>query len=533
MTIDRDKFIKVFEEEMTSEELKQSYQTPSESEQESPAQAFLTKIKNNKWMLYGLIGEYGTGKSSFLNAVRDLDEKNPKTDGEKPNIQITFEAWKYSDRKELRDAFIVEVLAQILTSINKTNNPDTIFQQMDEIKKRMSHWEYTHDDVIKSKRNAIKEKASQYLQLWWNAITSTWSMQEEWSAEKILYSAWGIFTNFLWWVIWSTITESKESVSRLFDYEYFFEQYRTKIIKDHSEEFGKVYIIIEDIDRCDRDGMIFIETLSYFISQVSWLPYMLDKLMCIVSVGNQFLQDNRHLINKAITNYSFFEMKVDSIISYFNINFKKAWLSNENITVLTNFIKYYLETDGTKRTIREIKYLFRKITPLIRKKWEEVDATDEVILGMILFNFSLFIRSNRTKNPNKESFDSIKPLIYLKWIKPVQGLGNEYYSSPANRQIIDYSFLEQPTQASIILENHNNLSIYYKLFGEETRNININSIFCFENNKIIEDSEHKNPDNSEVLKHWFLRDEREVRDQNGGLRPHYIYLFSPYRLLDE
>lgn len=410
MAVNREEFLKVFDETTGNreqdQELLQSY--------EQDAKEFLPKLQNNNFPLYGLIGEYGTGKSTFLNAVRYYDQQNSETN----NIRIIFEARKYPDRKELWDAFIIDVLSQVMANITVKWNIKNVFQIMDTIKKEMTEGIYNQDDKSTIKSNKSKKLIIENV----DSIIPHWIPLLS-NCKKVIAS-----------IIESTIQDSKEAVSRIFDYEYFFKQNREKIIGKYYNEFDKVYIIIEDIDRCGDDGLVFLETLSYFMNTISKEEYMMDKMTCIVSIGQWFLNDHRHLINKAITSYEIFNMKTDSIVDYFTQTFSKEelWFSDDQQKYLNDFLSVYLNIYwSTTRTIREIKYLFKKILPemiykkeLLESEWELV--SDNFILIMILYNFSLFIRSNRFERQNNshggtkifdlmtESFDSTKPLYYCK-----------------------------------------------------------------------------------------------------------------------
>lgn len=68
---------------------------------------FLNKIEViSKNSIIGLIGGFGLGKSVFLNEVRKKSE-------EKGNFWVQFDAWKFPERKDLWEGFVLEFARQL------------------------------------------------------------------------------------------------------------------------------------------------------------------------------------------------------------------------------------------------------------------------------------------------------------------------------------------------------------------------------------------------------------------------------------
>ena len=93
---------------------------------------------------------------------------------------------------------------------------------------------------------------------------------------------------------------------------------------------------------------------------------------------------------------------------------------------------------------------------------------------MILFNFSLFIRSNREEKEKKEVFDSTKPLIYC---PPVNIPNPKNTSDPQ----IKLSFLHKKVSMNNIFNTPN---LPFNKYSEFLFNQNLlwNGIYCYSEN---------------------------------------------------
>ncbi len=162
---------------------------------------FLDRFSHlEKSSLIWITAPFGSGKTTFLNQV--------KIDLEGRSHWMNFDAWKYPDRKDLRENFVLEFARSI------------DIKTFDE---SLSKIEWTQNDDKKTLLNVF------------------WDM-------PLL----GVIKNFSHFL---KTTPAKKT----------FELQEIMVFLLEKIEDEEIYIIIEDIDRSWDAGIFFLETLNYFI----------------------------------------------------------------------------------------------------------------------------------------------------------------------------------------------------------------------------------------------------------------------------
>ena len=188
----------------------------------------LAKLNNNS--VIGLIGKFGSGKSTMLYQLykNKLDESTQKW--------VHFDAWKYPERKDLWEGFVLDFANQIDRSL------------FSKIKNKIDG---TSKSALKTLVGVVAQGANFFL-----------------PGANIIER----FSYFL----------SDSPVKRVFE----IQELLNDLIKETDKE---IYIIVEDIDRSSDRGLFFLETLRNFIKENSFKK----KVIVIVPIGNKYFDEEK------------------------------------------------------------------------------------------------------------------------------------------------------------------------------------------------------------------------------------------------
>jgi hypothetical protein len=263
-----------------------------------------------------IVAPFWYGKTTFLNQLKKRLNHN--------NWRIDFDAWKYPNREDLWEAFVLETVKQI--------NWD---KEVKKIEKKIK-WTSTTNKYIDIITDII-----------WIASEKLWGI-------NILDKFADIF--------------QKEPITKVYEFQKILSSIFDKVTEEN------IYIVIEDIDRSGDAGIFFLETISYFFkNQYNW-----KRVILLIPIWSNKRTDNIESYLKSIDynwNLSFTHLKcwklIDRIFEerYFNNKTYETW---QIISFLEWFFKEFSHT-----TIRLLKKWLRQSVLsynfLTNKYWESID----------------------------------------------------------------------------------------------------------------------------------------------------------------
>lgn len=401
----------------------------------------------------GIIGTWGSGKSTIVNTALSCLDKNVK--------KFIYDAWKYED-DSFRRTFISTLLNQ--SGINKLNH------NYNEIKDNL-YEDYsisTNSIVERIKLSELKDKKYSTLKDYIFVfiiiavviLLGFMVLKEYNSILGMLFSLVG--TIGLFNLLYSTITYSK---SKLFSPEQFYSAF-IEILKN--SRYKKNIIFIDNLDRCDSQTlMITLKSIKGFyldeedikklhgekivfiipldINSLSkayendnydyYTDKIFDELIYLKPVTNT---DKMDFINNILNEYTelqeYFPFSVRNIISISNINTPR-----EIIRVINSYMNEYsiiLKKNGLDFISSEDNKEFLMKNVIINKKYpklEELAYANIYEFTKILTNFEREVEINNAYGEGCANFlkitKDIKPSDYFEFYFNQK---NKEYSIPQN-----------------------------------------------------------------------------------------------------
>lgn len=190
-------------------------------------------LGNRKSIVAGIYGDYGSGKSIFVNLVKDKIEKKKI----KKTKFIVFHAWKYKDEQSIWRNFILNIARKLGISKEKLNDLYNCMYYSEEKKE--------HDSLV-------------FVSIWIYIlflISIVILAPTEFIAQLVSIISLGF-------VIWGHYL-FKRTRGPMFSIEEFENKFRTSI---NDCEHDRIYIAIENIDRClPHQSIRLLESLKAFL----------------------------------------------------------------------------------------------------------------------------------------------------------------------------------------------------------------------------------------------------------------------------
>lgn len=256
-------------------------------------QSFLSNIKSHS--LVGLVGDYGTGKSTMLYQI---EKQNPDN-------WIVFDAWAFPNRKDLWEGFVLDFAKKMSAK---------------EFEKAREKIDGGSKKDFKSLINIVAEGANLFI------------------------PGAGIVKNF------SSLFKSSPA-RRVFEFKEMFKDLIDRQAAD-------LFIVIEDADRAGQEGIIFLETIKQFVIK-ELADYKKYKVTFIIPIGKKNYENLEYEASYRKTlDYKFdfdpeinFEKFIEAI--FIDVGQEKFTYWKENLNQLC---KFFIENG---RTIRDLKAILR------------------------------------------------------------------------------------------------------------------------------------------------------------------------------
>lgn len=238
----------------------------------------------------GLIGEYGIGKSTMLWQLEKEADENKEH-------WFVFDAWKYPERKELWENFIIDLSKHIAgPALEKAI--DARLKQKD-FKKELT-------------KNILKD-----LKIFPDSLGY---LMDYFSGQRISLD------NYL------------------------------EVLDDIIENYPKdLFIVLEDIDRSGDHGKYFLETLKYFL----FSHHYEKKVIFIVPIATNTYEGNacKDSYLKSLNYTMKYEPKYKDFSKFLELIIDDSLLDYNNKNRLSQFLKHFCEQN--KVSIRELKSILR------------------------------------------------------------------------------------------------------------------------------------------------------------------------------
>jgi hypothetical protein len=244
--------------------------------------------------LYGIIGEYGTGKSVMLESLRRIVATT--------NPTIHIDAWRYPDRRDLWEGFVLDFAAQI--------DKKTFLK----VKKKLDGDGGAASTLMKSAGD----------------LGSLWIPKFDKITDKLTY-----FTR----------TSPAKRI-------YEIQDILITLIEDADGD--TIYIVIEDADRSGPAGIYFIETLSQYLKSME----LSKAIKVFVPVARTSFEKDKESYIKCLDYIKDFGVDDLDVDKFVDAVFKEKYTADKIIKDhLKAWLYYLLKNRGI--TIRHLKLILR------------------------------------------------------------------------------------------------------------------------------------------------------------------------------
>jgi len=271
-----------------------------------------------------LVGPYGSGKSTALNKARISD-----TTGK----WLQFDAWRYPERKGLWDGLVIEIAKQL-------GQDKKALRKLDGHKSVIGKWGTPLAEIFSQIADVIPEDSLN----WLGGLTKASGSDSLKGAAKVGAST----------------TKIGEKVAGLFEKSPAKRAYEVeRILADllATVSGDKICIVVEDVDRSGSDGINFLETLSFFISNT---PELEDKQIIIIApLSDLSYAQNMDSYLKCVDYFEFYEPRIKNIDKFLTEIFLPSAMSPKE-GVIKDFLEGLFREYPKDMTARKLKLILRQ-----------------------------------------------------------------------------------------------------------------------------------------------------------------------------
>lgn len=205
-------------------------------------------VEKKKHSIVAYLGPFGIGKSSVLNEVEKQTQEFK---------WVTFEMWRYANRNELWDAFVIKIVSELKRRKDESDIADEV--------------EYSvlgrfQGSIILFWVGFIWLTLTYLSFVAWSSFKDGTGVGEQFWEAYFKYAAPTILPVLilggLGWFFQLGFLTNKRPLKRVFELESLLFNNARKMKKP-------LIVVVEDVDRSSEDGSIFLETLNYFLRRLN------------------------------------------------------------------------------------------------------------------------------------------------------------------------------------------------------------------------------------------------------------------------
>ncbi len=348
---------------------------------ESLAKDLYEKIRKiNKPQLFAVVGEAWVWKSTLINKVEKLS---------KWEKWIQFDAWRYPERKELREWFIIELHEKLTWS-----KAEVIIRKIEwGDKERIKRVKWTLFVIAVLAFLVDVVHGPKYGKNYFSGtILGIWLLLFERVLEKL-----------------TDVTPKDLALTRVIQLE------NLAIGLLEKTEHKRIYVILEDVDRAWEEWLNFLETLSYFLKHKlpkHKLPNQSVTIVPIVLVSQHDWNSNMNAYLKCVDNYFIFPNGF--LLDWINGFITEAFHSSDVVfqDILRSELKKILSRSWWWN-YRFIKFVIRKIgseLAILSDTYKDINS--ELFVALHVWNIERQMTKNASNannlfleifNPHKEN----------------------------------------------------------------------------------------------------------------------------------
>ncbi len=338
--------------------LEEKISTEDRMENQIPISELCQKIDTfNNSVILGIVGDYGIGKSSLIESV-----KNKREDKKEEEYWVDFDAWQFPDKRELWDGLILATAKQ--------------FGKEKEIKCKLDG---NSDDSKKTNIGITSDIINSGAEL-----ISTISPSV------------GLIIKTLTAIVGAKSKDiiDKTPATRVFEMQDIF----LKLLENNNKK--KIIFVLEDIDRAGQGGFYFLETFKQFIKS----PELNKQIIAIVPVSTQSYENinTQEVYFKCMDYIHFYKNKVSNLNGFLSDIFE---LKNEAQLIILQDLISAMFRNYSGFTMRKLKLALRIANQsYVSLKLRDLEPNPIICVAVELLRYSP--QSIQTGN-----YSSIKSII--------------------------------------------------------------------------------------------------------------------------
>lgn len=381
----------------------------------------------NKTCVLALVGPYGSGKSTELNRIRGR-----LADEEVEWLQ--FDAWRYPERKGLWDGLVIEAAKQL-------GQDKQARRSIDGHASALGKWGGVVPEILAGVGKLIPDK----MLMWVGDKVGRADIADQANGKSEDIAGAGkvaakVADNLF----------SKSPAKRVYE----FEQILTDMLL--SVKQSKIVIVVEDVDRSGPDGINFLETLSFFLSNNERLNEK-KTIIAIAPISEVSYRENLEAYLKCVDYIEQFAPRIGHLDDFIEQVFGLGMHPDqsrapEGITIplplfqqqLKDFLEDLFREFGSQMNMRKLKLIIREASSNYKIQQADGFTPD--------WRMTLCVQSMKYLKDLAQDKDN--PPTYYDVFMPDGSIGRKSYFARFITAIVDNRRQnEEPTQSPVIGQN--------------------------------------------------------------------------------